>query len=114
MTALAAQLLDAVGRLPEDRFAVVDGAFLPIFRLSCAHCASRPGAFICVAAMSMICWWHPIWCVSRPTSRAGRLSTLIGDHPTGIFWSEPRGMDALFGHLRRLNVVRIAAVDEPA
>jgi hypothetical protein len=113
MTQLVAQLLEAVGRLPEHRFAVIDGACcanLPSelrargLKYRCLYLRGSDVDDLLVAP----------YLVRVPTYQtAQEIIALIGDQPTGVFWSDPRGMDPLFAHLRKLNVVRIASVDSP-
>ena len=113
MTQLSSQLLESVGRLPEERFAVIDGAFfsdlsseLRVRGLK-ARCLYLQGSDTDDRDVAP-------YLVRVPTYRAAQeVIALVGDHPTGVFWSDPRGMDSLFEHLRKLNVVQIAAVDEP-
>lgn len=114
MTNVTADLLDAIGALSPQRFAVVDGA----------HFDDLPGALAAAAFVSRPLYLQGIdasVAASGPHlvqvdgyNQARGLLELIGDRPAAVFWSWPAGMDRLYHHLRTLNIVQIARVHAPA
>lgn len=114
MSPLDTQLLDAIGALPPERFAVVDGAYY----------ADLPAALHLrrLAARSLYTQGSDVddtrggpFLIEIPTYQAAQsVLDVVGDNATGVFWSAPMGGGQLYDHLRRINVVRIARVDTPA
>ncbi|MGR4862750.1 DUF4123 domain-containing protein [Caulobacter sp. LARHSG274] len=113
MTEPTPQLLQEIGDLPHERFVVLDGALfndLPR-ELAAVGLGGRPLYF--EGADVDIIKAGPFLIRLAAYDSAQRLLNLVGDRRTGVFWSSPAGMDTLYRHLRRLNMVQIALVHEP-
>lgn len=109
----ADQLLAAIGALPPERFAVVDGARfddLPA-ALKEAGLGGRPLYLEGTDASAVASGPHLV--VLDTPHRARRLIDLIGALSAAVFWSWPAGTDALYRHLRTLNVARVARTHWP-
>jgi Domain of unknown function (DUF4123) len=106
-------LIEAIGALPPERYAVVDGArFRDLPRdLKAALLSSRPlyleGADVAALAAG------PHLVRLKNYEEASRLLRLVGDRPAAVFWSWPGEPEGLYRHLRRLNVVNVARVHAP-
>lgn len=114
MSALDAQLLEAVGALPPERFAVMDGAYYTDLpgTLQARGLAARP---LYLQGSDVDDTRAGPFLVEVPTYQAAQtVIEIVGDHSTGVFWSAPTGGSDLFAHLRKINAVRIATVDDPA
>ena len=102
-----ARLAAAVARMPPPAFAVVDGGHfdnLPS-ALSDAGLLAR-SLFLGHGARDVE--QHGPWLVPvHHDPDVGTVLGVVGDLPAVVFWSCPEGEVALYGHLRRLNRVRI-------
>jgi Domain of unknown function (DUF4123) len=107
-------LLAAIGQLPLERFAVVDGALFDDLPAALAAIGLRGKPLYLGGADIDSVRGGPYLVRLGSWQDAQALIGLIGDKATGVFWSSPTGEDALFAHLRRLNIVKIARVHEPA
>jgi hypothetical protein len=111
---LVEEMLQAIGALPPERFAVVDGAYyadLP----AALHGRGLDGRSLYTRGSDVDDVRGGPFLVAVPTYAAAQsLLDIIGDHSTGVFWSAPLGGAKLYEHLRRINAVQIARVDTPA
>jgi Domain of unknown function (DUF4123) len=107
-------LLAAIGRLPLERFAVVDGALFDDLSATLAAIGLRGKPLYLGGADIDSVRGGPYLVRLGSWQDAQALIGVIGDKATGVFWSSPTGEDTLFAHLRRLNIVKIARVHEPA
>lgn len=113
MTVPPPALLQEIGTLPPERFGVVDGALFEDLPRALADSGLEGRPLYLAGADIDLARAGPYLIRTDSYERASRLLGLIGDRPTGVFWSAPEGMSVLYRHLRRLNLVRIALVDAP-
>jgi hypothetical protein len=107
------QLLQEVAGLPPERFAVIDGALFDDLprKLAAIGLDGRPLYFEGADVETVNA--GPFLIRLGVHDGAQRLLGLVGDRRTGVFWSSPAGMDELYRHLRKLNMVQIARVHDP-
>ena len=104
-----ARLAVAVARMPQPVFAIVDGG----------HFDELPGALAEAGLQARSLFLgngerdverHGPWFVTLRGERdLGAVLGIVGERPALVFWSCLDGDVALYGHLRRLNMVRLPA-----
>ncbi len=104
-------VIQALGSLPAERFAVVDGAHfddlpkeLGIWQLE--HKAlylEKLGETPSTAGPYLVAL--PDW------EAANRVLSLVAELPAVVFWSWPDGQPSLYKHLRRINMIEIPVDD---
>ena len=109
------KLIEAFGRYPAERFAVVDGAHFDDIatELSSIKLSGEP---LFLKDMGDGAELSGPWLVELVDGEAvNRVLTLVGELPAVVFWSWPEdgpdGQKALYKHLRRLNMVEIPVDD---